>query len=171
MVGRANLQMRASLGATLAAALTLTGLRAEAQTDASEAARSLLVEQARVAGARGDHAEAASLAERALEIHSTASLRLFLAEQRIALGRDVEALAEVERCRREANPARPQEAPVRRNCEVLRRALVGRLAVVQLRVDPRGPSRASATSSCPPTEPPPPSSRESFRCVSPSTDM
>ncbi len=124
------------MSAALGVAVTLAAASSHAQSDASEAARALLVEQARAAGVRGDHAEAASLTERALAIHETPSLHLFLAEQRMALGRDVEALAQVERCRRASNPARPQEALVRRNCEVLRRTLVGRLAIVQVLVDP-----------------------------------
>lgn len=111
---------------------------AAAQDDASEAARALLIDEARAASARGDHQAAASLAERALAIEGTASLRLFLAEQWIALGRDVEALAQVERCRREANSSRRQEAVVRHNCDLLRGSLVARLSVLQLRVEPEG---------------------------------
>ncbi len=111
----------------------------------------MLIGQARAAAARGDHATAASLAERALAIESTPSLRLFLAEQWIGLGRDVEALAQVERCRREANPDRRQESLVRGNCDVLRRSLVERLAVLQLRVEPGG-SVAQANNQSVPTD-------------------
>lgn len=111
---------------------------ASAQDDASEAARALLIDEARDASARGDHQAAASLAERALAIGNTPSLRLFLAEQWIALGRDVEALAQVERCRREANSRRTQEAIVRHNCDLLRSSLVARLSVLQLHVEPEG---------------------------------
>lgn len=133
-----NTDRRWTAAVLLGIAGLLEAAPAAAQDDASEAARALLIDEARAAAVRGDHRGAASFAERALVIENTPSLRLFLAEQWIALGRDVEALAQVERCRREANPGRRQEAIVRRNCEVLRRTLVERLAVLQLRVEPDG---------------------------------
>src|SRR4051794_11687098 len=82
--------------------LALTRSRAaHAQSEQEMLARTQLLEQAESARQRGDHAAAIEAAGRAGRVRMTPSLRLFLAEEHVALGHPAEALANAEACIRE----------------------------------------------------------------------
>ena len=101
-----------------------------------EAARAVLITQAEGASDRGDHAEALNLAERALAIRSTPSLRLLIATEHNTLGHLIEAFESASRCTREAqaDPNTRNRAQVIDACNALTRSLESRLGRVTVDV-------------------------------------
>jgi hypothetical protein len=80
--------------------------RAQSAPEISEGAmvaRRALVERAQEASRAGNHEQAASLAESAGRIEMSPSLRLFIAQERVALGRHASAMEAAELCVREAS--------------------------------------------------------------------
>ncbi len=108
---------------------------AVAQVATQLAARRLLIDRARVAQRAGDHATALELASSALRIRSTASLLLFIAEELVGLGREVEALGNVERCLLAAQTERAVPA-VAQNCRLLQARLRSRVVGLTTRCVP-----------------------------------
>nr|MBK7069916.1 hypothetical protein [Deltaproteobacteria bacterium] len=108
---------------------------AVAQVATQLAARRLLIDRARVAQRAGDHATALELASSALRIRSTASLLLFIAEELVGLGREVEALGNVERCLLAAQTERGVPA-VAQNCRLLQARLRSRVVGLTTRCVP-----------------------------------
>ncbi len=115
--------------------LLLGTARVDAQVPSEFAARRLLIDRARRAQSRGDHASALGLATSALQIQSSASLLLFIAESQVALGRAVEALGNVERCLLAAQVERA-EPVVAQNCRLLQARLRPRVAALAVRCTP-----------------------------------
>lgn len=66
------------------------------------AARRDLIEQAQQASTAGDHARALDLATRAGELAMSVSLRRFIAEEQLALGKHADALGSAEICAKDA---------------------------------------------------------------------
>ncbi len=100
----------ARYGFALALALGVTGPSiASAQTteisEGAMVARRALVERAQEAARAGNHEQALSLAENAGRIEMSPSLRLFIAQERVALGRHASAMEAAELCVREASRA------------------------------------------------------------------
>src|SRR5581483_4120871 len=95
--------------------------------------------------AAGRHAEALAAASRAGAMKMTASLRRFLAEELVALGRFPAAYEAAQRCNDEApqEPPSPNHDLVVRGCRELVRDLAGKVAVVS--IDWGGDPPAGAT--------------------------
>lgn len=95
--------MRLVRSAAFALALSALPSIAYAEPSASQLAerRRLIAETLRASNA-GDHATALEAAQRAMEIHPTASVRLLIANEYLALGQLANALSEAEQCAREA---------------------------------------------------------------------
>lgn len=91
--------------ACLASALAVSEQSFAQSSSASEpdlATRRVLIEQARQARAESNHGLALARAEQAQRIQSTPSLRLFVAQELIALDRPADAMVQGESCMREA---------------------------------------------------------------------
>lgn len=69
------------------------------------AARRDLIEQAQQASTAGDHARALDLATRAGDLAMSVSLRRFIAEEQLALGKHADALGSAEICAKDARTA------------------------------------------------------------------
>ncbi len=90
------LRLHSARSVVAVAVLAFAGpARAQLGTDA---ARRALIEAARGASRDGDHARAIELATRAAAIHTTPSLRYFLAREHLSVGHAVEALALAGEC-------------------------------------------------------------------------
>ena len=87
--------------ALLIGALSLVPAVSAAQSAAESAARRVLLDQAATARAGGDHARALELAERAGRLSMSPSLRMFIAEEQLAIGRFAPALGTADQCVRE----------------------------------------------------------------------
>lgn len=112
-----------------------------AQTEAELASRRLLIQQAESARREGRHGEALELAERAGRIQMTVSLRLFLATEQAALGRDVAAFASADQCVRDAerDATAQRREQILRLCRELAATLQPRLATLTVRVPTPAP--------------------------------
>lgn len=86
---------------SLAAGLKMTP-RAWATTPAEAAARRQLIEEAEAAHAAGDHAKALTLAQKALVLEATTSLRYFIAREEDETGALADAYATAQQCKLEA---------------------------------------------------------------------
>ncbi len=89
--------------ALLAASGTARAQSAPEISEGAMVARRALVERAQEASRAGNHEQAASLAESAGRIEMSPSLRLFIAQERVALGRHASAMEAAELCVREAS--------------------------------------------------------------------
>lgn len=76
--------------------------RADTLSPTEVAARRDLIEQAQQASTAGDHARALDLATRAGELAMSVSLRRFIAEEQLALGKHADALGSAEICAKDA---------------------------------------------------------------------
>jgi hypothetical protein len=96
-----------SLRASVVLALSLFAGRAFSQTAAAQlspedqARRRELITNAQQSSTQGDRAQALSLAERAGQMRMSPSLRRFIADEQVALGQLVRALASAQACVRE----------------------------------------------------------------------
>jgi hypothetical protein len=102
---RADRSRRESLSVVygIVAALAVErGAFAQATSEPDLATRRVLIEQAQQARAEENHGLALSRAENAQRIQSTPSLRLFVAQELLALDRPADALAQSEACVRES---------------------------------------------------------------------
>ena len=122
----------------VAMAVTLAASPAGAAEPTGEqiAARRQLIEQAQDAAAKGDHARALDLAERAGEISMSVSLRRFVAEQQMAVGQPAAALGSAELCVREARD--PESATHREACEAIVEKARPLVAYLVITVQPPG---------------------------------
>ncbi len=93
--------------------------RAQARNDAPD--RQQLLVDASHAREQGDHRRALGLATRAASIESTPPLRLFIAEEQHALGRDLDAIASAEACVQgaERDPQLPNRTSLLQQCRNL----------------------------------------------------
>jgi hypothetical protein len=89
-------------GAIAALVVFALAASASAQTDTDLATRRVLIDQARAASERGDHAQALDLAQRAAAVRMTPSLRQFIAHEQRATGDVATAFATSEACMHEA---------------------------------------------------------------------
>lgn len=99
---------RAAIALSLATlALLITPSAATAQQSSAELARRNLIHEAELARRAGDHTLAVERAGRAVQIRSTPSLRMMLAQEQLSLGHSVDALDHARECVREAqaNPS------------------------------------------------------------------
>ena len=103
-----------------------------AQTGAEIASRHEFLDQAMTARDAGDHTRALDLAERALHIRLTASVRYFIAEEQAALSLATDALASAEQCVQEVGrePPSRNRAAVEGNCRRLVEQLHQRVGFV-----------------------------------------
>lgn len=124
-------------GAALAFALAATPSRpALAQSETTAATRHALVDEAHAAAARGDHARAVDVAQRAVRLSSDASLRLFLAEQYLALNQATRALGSADLCLQEAarDPVATSRRTITERCNRVVHAARARVGFVIVRV-------------------------------------
>jgi hypothetical protein len=89
--------------ALLGASATASAQSAPEISEGAMVARRALVERAQEASRAGNHEQAASLAESAGRIEMSPSLRLFIAQERVSLGRHASAMEAAELCVREAS--------------------------------------------------------------------
>ena len=121
-------------GALVAVAVALSAASASGQDAAALATRRELIEQAQAARASYNHQNALDLAERAVRIQPSASLRLFIAQEQNSLGRLAEALGNADQCRRDAESDatqrnREQVAAACRDLATGLRTRVGRVVI------------------------------------------
>ncbi|MFO0619186.1 MAG: hypothetical protein U0414_41740 [Polyangiaceae bacterium] len=90
-------------------ALLPTRAFADSLSATEVAARRGLIEEAQQASAAGDHARALDLANRAGNLAMSVSLRRFIAEEQLALGKPADALGSAEVCAKDARAARADD--------------------------------------------------------------
>jgi hypothetical protein len=107
-----------------------------AQSSAEITARIDLISQAQRARSGGDHTRSLDLAERAGRISMTSSLRRFITEEQMALGRTVDAYASAQLCLREAAAElpSPNRDAVARGCTSLVSSLESRIGRIVVNV-------------------------------------
>lgn len=140
---RTGASLSLSLLAPLSALAVATAAQtAHAQTAAEIAARRELLNQAQTAARARDHARAAELAERAVRIQASVSVRRFLADELNAAGRIAPALGAAEQCLADARRENNRRNLVHeRACQGIVTQLtprVGRLTVVVPTPTPNG---------------------------------
>lgn len=102
------------------------------------AARRTLIERAQTAASVGRHSEALQHAEAAARIENSPSLRLFIAQQRVALGRHAAAIVAADQCVREAthNTALERRDSILTQCRQIARDSQRMVVLVSLTVPP-----------------------------------
>jgi hypothetical protein len=120
---------------------------ARAQTDAEQAARRVLLEQAQAASTAGDHARALDLAARAGRLQMTPSLRMFISQEQQAAGQFANALGTADLCVREAehDPTLHNRDAIMSRCNDLRTSLRGRVGLVAVHVPSPAPAGIRVT--------------------------
>lgn len=124
-----------ALGALVALAASSTSALADDLSAEGVATRRQLIEEAQSARGAGDDAKALDLASRAGALQMSVSLRRFIAEEQLAVGRSAAALGSAELCVREAK-ADPRGAEHGVACEGVLATARTRVAFVVLRVRP-----------------------------------
>lgn len=128
---------RAALSLGLLAAPSL----ALAQNSPAELARRDLIRRAEAARRAGDHALAADLGGRAVQIRSTPSLRMMVAQESEAIDRPVDALDHARNCVREAeaDPRLRFRARILATCRAVASRAEGRVGSLVVNVPPSPP--------------------------------
>lgn len=111
-----------------------------ALTDELVAVRRVALDRAQQERAAGHHGEALQMAERAGAIQMTASVRLFIAQEQIALGRHADALRSALLCVGEADAASSRREELRSVCQQLVQQERGAVALVQIDPGARRPT-------------------------------
>jgi|LNFM01.1.fsa_nt_gb hypothetical protein len=100
---RSTLALAMIVGSSFAAPRSARAQSAPSISESAMVTRRALVERAQSAARANNHSEALALAEQAGRIEMSPSLRLFIAQERAALGRHASAMEYAELCVREAS--------------------------------------------------------------------